>query len=88
MSGQRLKILGREIRGGAVFASRFTFIVKTKLKLVGTDRITIEDDVAKAPLDILQSYEFGRGLHAALDCWLKAAGRRRCRTRKRSKNSS
>ena len=62
-----------EIRGGAVFASRFTFIEKTKLKLVGTDRITIEDDVADALLDILQSYEFGRGLHAALDCWLKAA---------------
>jgi hypothetical protein len=30
-------------------------------------------DAADALLDIFQSYEFGRALHAALDCWLESA---------------
>jgi hypothetical protein len=56
-----------------VFASRFTFIEKTELELAPNGEIQIGEETADALLDIFQSYEFGRAVHAGLDCWLESA---------------
>lgn len=62
-----------DIGGGAVFASRFTFLDKTQLSLAEGRGVRIEADAADALLDIVQSYEFGRALYAALGSWLESA---------------
>lgn len=56
-----------------VFASRFTFIAKTKVQMAKSGEITLEEDVAEALLDIFQSYQFSRGLDAFLECWTASA---------------
>ncbi|WP_248746966.1 hypothetical protein [Pseudomonas sp. MWU12-2037] len=56
-----------------VFASRFTFIAKTKVQMADSGDITLEEDVAEALLDIFQSYKFSRGLDAFLGCWTASA---------------
>jgi len=56
-----------------VFASRFIFIEKTQLELTASGEIQVQEEAADALLDIFQSYEFGRALHASLDCWLESA---------------
>lgn len=56
-----------------VFASRFTFVEKTHLRFIANDEIDVAADAADALLNIFQSYEFGRALHAALRCWLESA---------------
>jgi hypothetical protein len=62
-----------EIGGGKVFASRFAFLEKTQIKLSSESKIGIEDEAADELLDIVQTYGFGRGLHAAMTCWLSAS---------------
>ena len=62
-----------EIGGDAVFASRFAFIEKTDLLGDLQAGVTLGDDCADALLDIVQTYQFGRGLHVALTCWIKAS---------------
>ncbi|HEK2501912.1 TPA: hypothetical protein SMS99_004323 [Pseudomonas aeruginosa] len=62
----------REQLEHGVFASRFKFIAKQRLKLEGED-VRLEDDVAEALLDIFQSYKFSRGLDNFLGCWSKSA---------------
>jgi hypothetical protein len=56
-----------------VFASRFTFVEKKHLQISADGEIHIAAEAADALLDIFQSYEFGRALHAALRCWLDSA---------------
>ena len=41
--------------------------------MYSNDEIDVAADAADALLDIFQSYEFGRALHAALRCWLESA---------------
>ncbi|MFK4386990.1 hypothetical protein [Bradyrhizobium sp. USDA 223] len=61
-----------EEKKGLVFASRFGFLEKTRLKIVG-DKVGVEDDAADDLLDIFQSYQFGRSMHTALETWLSSA---------------
>lgn len=56
-----------------VFASRFTFIEKTKVQQLSDNTINVDGEAADALLDIFQSYKFGRGLNTTLKCWLKSA---------------
>ena len=68
-----------EIQGekqkGLVFASRFGFLEKTRLKLLEGGKVEIEEDAADDLLDIFQSYQFGRSMHTALESWLASAER-------------
>ena len=77
MSSHNVRALAEAFRadigGGRVFASRFAFFEKTQLALLEDDAISIEPDAADVLLDIIQSFEFGRALHMALDCWLESA---------------
>ncbi|WP_315730216.1 hypothetical protein [Bradyrhizobium sp. SZCCHNRI2010] len=58
---------------GLVFASRFGFLEKTRLKLLDGGLVGIEDDAADDLLDVFQSYKFGRSMHTALEAWLGSA---------------
>ncbi|WP_313552498.1 hypothetical protein [Pseudomonas sp.] len=62
----------REQLEHGVFASRFKFITKQRLRLEG-ENVHLEDDVAEALLDIFQSYKFSRGLDDFLRCWSQSA---------------
>ena len=56
-----------------VFASRFAFVKKTELKMGNGGEISIHDDAGDPLLDVLQSYEFARATHAALQAWFESA---------------
>src|SRR5580704_778261 len=58
---------------GQVFASRFSFLEKTQLKLTATGEVEFAAEAADALLDIVQSYDFGRALNEGLGCWLESA---------------
>ncbi|QIO61582.1 hypothetical protein [Rhizobium leguminosarum] len=57
---------------GLVYASRFTHLEKKHLRFVEAN-VQIDPDAADALLDIVQTYEFGRALDLAFECWLKGA---------------
>lgn len=56
-----------------VFASRFSFIEKTQVTETAGDAIDVAAEAADALLDIVQSYDFGRALHTALETWVQSA---------------
>ncbi|HYV03636.1 MAG TPA: hypothetical protein VFB82_03565 [Blastocatellia bacterium] len=56
-----------------IFASRFAFIEKKQFSLLPDGELALGEEAANALLDIFQSFEFGRALHAGLNCWLKCA---------------
>lgn len=58
---------------GLVYASRFGFLEKTRLKLLEGGGVGIEEDAADDLLDIFQSYQFGRSMHTAIETWLSSA---------------
>lgn len=62
-----------EKQKGLVFASRFGFLEKTRLRLLDAGRVGIEQDAADDLLDVFQSYQFGRSMHSALEGWLTGA---------------
>jgi hypothetical protein len=63
-----------KIAGGAVYASRFAFIEKTKITLTQEQgEVYVAHEAGDALLDIFQSYKFGRGLHDALKGWVDSA---------------
>lgn len=55
-----------------VFASRFCFVRKTDFVIDG-DAVCIPHQAGDELLDVLQSFEFGRGTHAALEAWYNSA---------------
>ena len=60
---------------GRVFKSRFCFVEKTHfLHEPGTD-VSVDPQAAHDLLDIVQSFEFGKGVQASLDRWLTAAAK-------------
>ena len=62
------------INGGAVYASRFGFIEKTKITCShDSNVIQVEHEACDVLLDIFQGYKFGRGLHSALEMWRDSA---------------
>lgn len=69
----RESILADGGKKGLVFASRFGFLEKTRLKLLDEGRVGIEQDAADDLLDVFQSYQFGRSMHSALERWLASA---------------
>ncbi|OYU91639.1 MAG: hypothetical protein CFE29_01810 [Bradyrhizobiaceae bacterium PARB1] len=56
-----------------VFASRFGFVRKTDFKTADGDVVCISNEAGDELLDVLQSYEFARGTHAALELWFRSA---------------
>lgn len=56
-----------------IFASRFSFIEKTRLSLAEDGEVRLEGDVADALLDIVQTYDFGRAVNEGLEAWLDNA---------------
>ncbi|WP_287395908.1 hypothetical protein [Mesorhizobium sp.] len=62
----------KDIGGGLVYASRFVHLEKKHLRFNEKD-VEIEADAADALLDIVQTYEFGRALDLAFECWLVGA---------------
>lgn len=56
------------------YASRFGFVSKKKvLQQSANDPVMVEPEASDVLLDLFQTYNFGRGLHATLDAWLKSA---------------
>ncbi|MGY4363006.1 hypothetical protein ACVW0J_009499 [Bradyrhizobium sp. i1.7.7] len=66
----RKKITGED--KSLVFASRFAFVQKTQFRL-DQDIVSIPHEAGDDLLDVLQSYEFGRGTHIALEAWFASA---------------
>lgn len=67
------KDIQSEEKKGLVYASRFGFLEKTRLKLLDGGGIGIEEDAADDLLDIFQSFQFGRSMHTAIEAWLSSA---------------